>query len=128
MLLVQAFDFVDVLAHPWSTWRYLVRQGIADEWRFASIPTRYLRELVQALVDHGKAIELNGKARVFFGEPAYREFMGWIREAGVPVAVGSDAHSMERVGRTLDLDAFLREMGFGPEQVWRPGRHNYLEE
>lgn len=123
MLLVERYDQVDVIAHPWATGQSLVRRGMAPEWRFEFIPPAYLHELADGLRQQGKALELNGKARAHFDDPAFVAFMDMVRGFGVPVSIGSDAHSLERVGETAELDAFLQERGFGPGQLWTPERH-----
>ena len=122
MALVEDCDFVDVVAHPWVCGHSLVRRGIMDEWRFAAIPEEMLEEFVQALADHGKAIELNRKAQKDFDDPAYRQFVRMLRDADVAISVGSDAHRMEAVGTTSPLDDFLQEMDVPPQQIWTPGR------
>lgn len=120
MALVEDCDFVDVIAHPWVTGRRLVRRGVIEEWRFEYIPDEVLREFVQALADHGKAVEVNSKARLDFDDPAYRRFVDMLKEAGVPVAIGSDAHRMEMVGATSPLDDFLQAMQFPSDRIWTP--------
>ena len=122
MLLVERYDPVDVIAHPWETGRALVRRGIADEWRFEFVPEAFLAELVDGLRTNGKAMELNAKAEAHFREAAFRDWMSKVRDAGVLVAIGSDAHRDERIGATIPQERFLREMGFGPEQLWLPGQ------
>lgn len=122
MALVEDCDFVDIVAHPWVTGRALVGRGIVDEWRFEYIPEGVLREFVQALADHGKAVELNRKARLDFDDPAYRRFVDMLREAGVRISIGSDAHRMEAVGTTAPLEGFLQAMQFPSEQIWTPTR------
>ena len=122
MLLVERYGQVDVIAHPWATGRSLVRRGIAAKWRFEFIPEAYLAEFVDGLRTCGKAVELNGKAIAHFQDASFRDYMSKIRDARVPVSIGSDAHRDERIGSTQRLDSFLHEMGFGPEQIWRPER------
>ena len=122
MILVERYDQVDVIAHPWATGRSLVRRGIAAEWRFEFIPETYLSEFVDGLRACGKAVELNSKAIAHFHDASFRDYMSKVRDARVPVSIGSDAHRDERIGSTPPLDSFLREMGFGPEQIWLPER------
>jgi len=122
MALVEDCDFVDVVAHPWVYGHKFVQRGIIDDWRFATIPEEMLEEFVQALADHGKAIELNGKARKDFDDPAYRQFVRMLKDAGVAISIGSDAHRMEAVGTTSPLDDFLQRMDVPSEQIWTPRR------
>jgi len=122
MALVEDCDFVDVVAHPWVTGHKLVQRGLMDDWHFGAIPEQMLEAFAQALVDHGKAFELNGKARKDFGDPAYRQFVRMLKDAGVAISIGSDAHRMEAVGTTSPLDEFLQEMDVPPRQIWTPKR------
>ena len=120
MGVVEGCPFVDGLAHPWCVGRALKARGLVDEWSFERIPEKYREELVQALARHRKAFEVNIKARSDFADPAYRQFIRTVRDAGVKVVVGSDAHGMERIGESRVIDEFLQELAFPVEQVWTP--------
>ncbi len=116
MGVVENCDYVDVIAHPWCA-----GHGVRGEWSFGRVPKRCLRELAQALAENGKAYEVNSKAERDFADPAYREFVRGLRGAGVKVAVGSDAHSMDRIGASRVIDAFLKDLGFSAEHLFSPG-------
>ena len=122
MALVRHCDFVDVIAHPWVYGHKFSGKGTMAHWCFGYIPEDIQREFVLGLADHGKAIELNRKAQKDFGDPLYRQFVNMLKDADVPIAIGSDAHRMAAVGTTAPLDAFLQEMRVGPEQIWTPRR------
>ena len=122
MGIVQECDYADVVAHPWSEGGRYARRGLIEEWRFEMVPERYLVEFVDAARCCGKAIEVNHKALGDVDDPAFRHYLGLLRDAGVAFTVGSDAHSMERVGSTLPLDAMLEDAGLDPANLWRPVR------
>ena len=54
--------------------------------------------------------------------PGFRGLMDILRDAGVRISVGSDAHELPYMGRTALLDAFLQERGFSAAQRWTPAR------
>ena len=122
MGIVEWCDHVDVVAHPWSEGAGFARRGRIEGWRFELIPERYLREFVDAAAHTGKAIEVNHKALATADEAAYKDYLRMLCQAGVQVTVGSDAHSMERIGMTEPLDALLQEAGFTADRLWRPAR------
>ena len=53
-------------------------------------------------------------------EPEFRAFLCDIRDAGVRVMVGSDAHQISAVGEVDAAFALLAELGFPPGQIWTP--------
>lgn len=122
MGIVEQCDYVDVVAHPWSEGRRFVGGSQSGAWRFDLIPERYLREFIDAARDHGKAIEINRKALADAHDPAFKHCLEMLCHAGVQVTVGSDAHSMERIGSIDPLNALLQEAGFSPKHLWRPVR------
>jgi len=121
MATVERVDFVDVIAHPWTARQPLARQGISDECPIGRIPDSYLLEFVEALADRDKAIEINRKAHKDFDDPSYRRFLTVLRDRGVRISLGSDAHRMDAIGTTFAADRFLQEIDFPPEQIWTPG-------
>lgn len=112
--------FVEAIAHPWARRRALPEAGVEAGWPFGLIPKVYLEEWTEALAKAGKAVEINTSSQDDFGDPDYRAFLLGLRQAGVKVSVGSDAHDMERIGTTLATDAFLAEMGFKSGDTWMP--------
>lgn len=120
MGIVQA-PYVDVVVHPWCGGHSYARRGQIEAWGFGRVPERYLVELIDAALQTGKAIEINHKVLADAEDPAFQHYLGLLRASGVLVTVGSDAHSMERVGNVEPLNALLRDAGFGPDRLWRPG-------
>jgi histidinol phosphatase-like PHP family hydrolase len=120
---IAACPYVEVVAHPWCGGHGFARRGRIEAWRFESVPERYLTEFVDAVRQSGKAIELNAKVLADAGDPAFARYLRLLRESGVPVTVGSDAHSMERVGSIDPLNALLQRAGFVPQRLWTPSRN-----
>jgi histidinol phosphatase-like PHP family hydrolase len=122
MGIVEKCDYVDVVAHPWCGGRRYVERGMIEDWQFDLIPEHYLREFIDAAKSCGKAIEINPKAMADADDPGFRTYLQMLRQAKVPVAIGSDAHSIGRIGQTSILDQLLENAEFDPAQVWTPAR------
>lgn len=120
MGVVEHCDFIDVVAHPWAGAKALSDGSDGDGWSYARIPEHYREELLHALSERGIALELNRRSLSELEDPHFREFYLQVRESGVRIAIGSDAHKMEFIGASLPLDDFLRELEFPPEQIWLP--------
>jgi histidinol phosphatase-like PHP family hydrolase len=52
--------------------------------------------------------------------PAFQAYLAMIRDAGVRVSTGSDAHSMTDVGGTATLNEILHRAGLAPASLWWP--------
>ncbi len=122
MAAITADNQADIIGHPWHHAKHLVAAGIITEWRFERIPETMIVEMVDALCDNAVAVEINHRSLRDFQDPAYRAFVGRVRDSGAMVAVGSDSHDLEGLERALPINAFLAETGFTDAQVWRPGR------
>ena len=89
----------DALAHP-----DLVKNASPEAWDLRGS----LAEVVQAALDRiartGVAMELNtsGVTKIYSEVNPGRVILRWMRDRGIPVVVGSDAHRPQRVG-----DGFL---------------------
>ncbi len=111
-----------ILGHPWHNANQLVERGWVSAWRFEMIPEAMLTELIDALHSHRVAIEINRRAIVSFQDPAFRAFVLRLRDAGVKVAPGSDAHNPERLDAAPLINQFLADLGFGADDVWMPSQ------
>ena len=119
---VTAENGAHILGHPWHSASRLVDKGIVSAWHFGMIPRPMLDELIDALCAHKVALEINSRWLSLVDDPHLRAFVQRAREAGVRVAVGSDAHTPERMASAVALNRFLEEMGFTREQLWLPER------
>lgn len=120
MCIAREADWVDVIAHPWIVGGSLMREGALSCWHFADTPEWMLSEFVQSAAEHGKAIELNVRADL--DEPAFRRFLQLAHQVGIQIAIGSDAHELDKIGQTAELEALLRELGVPATQIWMPTR------
>ena len=119
---IAAPNGAQILGHPWHSAPRLVGKGIVPEWRFEMIPVAMLDGLVDALAASDMALEISSRWVGMFDDPALRAFVRHVRESGVQVAVGSDAHTPDRLDSSLAINRFLAEMGFERDQVWLPER------
>ena len=118
--VIEHNPFVDVIAHPWGQGFRWQRSGHIERWSYAMIPGRYQEELVEKASACGKAIELSFSGKNRLDDEAYRRFVGLVRDAGVRVAVGSDAHDIEGIERAVHGARALNELGFGTQHLWEP--------
>ena len=121
MGIVEDHSYVDIVAHPWAGAHKLAERGVIEAWDFAMIPETHLHEFVQAVAAHGKAIEVSRKVLPDAENPAFQAYLAMIRDAGVRVSTGSDAHSMTDVGGTATLNEILHRAGLAPASLWWPG-------
>ena len=117
---VEGCHFAEVIAHSWSIGGKVIASGLAKHWDFSRIPERYLEEFIQGLARTGKAMEVNRRDVEAENDPAYREFLQAARRAGVRVSVGSDAHDLESIARSLAISEFLERAGFSAGDIWTP--------
>ena len=126
-LLTCRHPLVDVLVHPWWFWAEQFGEGkIPWPEDLSFLKERHVRELGETAVETNTAIEINASV-IFCDKPTnekwvasfkqyFRELMGY----GVNFAVGSDAHSLEDVGRISLAWGMLEELGVPEERVWKP--------
>jgi len=128
MLQVLANPLVDVLVHPWWFGAREFQPGGPMEWLtdMTRIPDWHTRELAEAALKHGKAIEANHSA--FFTEnqygPAFREtyprYLAEIARRGVKISIATDAHDIARLDGIHPMMEILEGVGITREQLWTP--------
>ena len=120
MAALEHNPWIDVVAHPWRPARHERLRPDGTLWRFASIPDDLIEEFVDALAAHGVAYELHHSDAGDLADPAFVRLIRLLLERHVPIAVGSDTHNLDGIGRTRPLHEFLESQGLGPEQIWFP--------
>jgi histidinol-phosphatase (PHP family) len=99
----------DTLAHP-----DLVKNEAPDEWNFARIEPHIQRAL-DRIAKTGVAMELNtsGMNKALPEMNPGPKILALIRERGIPVVIGADAHRPQRVAdRYEQALTMLDELGF----------------
>jgi histidinol-phosphatase (PHP family) len=122
----------------WANYLRCIRSGLFDFVAHPDLPKKFgyrpktdprpaYEKVIQALVDHDVAFELNTAGwRKAVGEqyPAL-DFLKLAASAGVPVLVNSDAHAPEEVGAGFaQAHQLLREAGYR-ERVQFQGRRRF---
>jgi histidinol-phosphatase (PHP family) len=99
----------DTLAHP-----DLVKNETADKWEVGRI-MHHLRGCLDRIARSGVAMELNtsGVHKVIREMNPGIEILSEMRERGIPVVIGADAHVPPRVGDGFETAlGLLREVGY----------------
>ena len=122
MGIVEQCEYVDIVAHPWCGGHTYAKRGQIETWRFGLIPERHLHEFIDAVKQCGMAIEINHKALADADDPAFQAYLGQLRDAGLPITLGSDAHSMTKIQDALKLHALVHHAGLSPVQLWTPAK------
>jgi len=97
------------LAHP-----DLVKNNFPDEWNYSGIST-FVRTSLDRIAKTGIAMELNtsGLQKTYPEMNPGVEMLKDMAERGIPVVLGSDAHTPERVGANFkDACEMLTEAGY----------------
>jgi histidinol phosphatase-like PHP family hydrolase len=129
-MFLATHPLVQVVAHPWwwhGDWRDADGRYTTDPWLgdFTVIPRSMHDEFAAAVVEHGKAVEINLEAMLLTRaypdtfKRQYLEYLAALRTHGVALAVGSDCH-----GKTYDIDfaraaEMLRSVGIRDDYLWR---------
>lgn len=94
----------DTLAHP-----DLVKNEAPQEWLLTRIEP-FIQRALDRIAKTGVAMELNtsGLNKALPEMNPGPRILDWIRERGIPVVIGADAHRPERVGDKFDVA--LREL------------------
>ncbi len=99
----------DTLAHP-----DLVKNEAPEAWRLERIEP-FIQRALDRIARTGVAMELNtsGKNKALPEMNPGPRILALIRERGIPVVLGADAHRPERVGDAFDVALRqLQEIGF----------------
>jgi histidinol phosphatase-like PHP family hydrolase len=130
MLAVIANPLVDVLVHPWWFGGGEFKPGGPMEWLtdMSQIPDWHAKEIAEAALAHGTAIEANYSA--FFTEnqygQAFREtyphYLASFAQRGVPISLATDAHDINMLDGIHPMMDILESVGITQEQLWRPER------
>jgi histidinol phosphatase-like PHP family hydrolase len=108
---------VDVIGHPFGEGYRWVNAGIIPRWGFDLIPPEYLAEIVELAKASGKALEINRN------DPNDKTYVAWlarIRDAGIPISIGSDAHTPDGCPQAAIRTRWAESLGFTEAQHWKP--------
>ena len=129
LLRIAALDFYDVLAHMGYGRRYMWRDGVDAGMTLARFGEK-IREVLRAVVDQGKGLELNCSGLrdgcgPFPSEEILRLYRGL---GGEIVTVGSDAHSPQTAAKCVrEGYEILRRCGFEYVTVFRTRKPEWIK-
>ncbi len=113
--------WIDVVVHPWRTARAERLRTPDEPWQFSLVPDNIIDEFVDELLLRSVACEIHRCDEVDFPDPAFGAFVGKLLDRGVPLAVGSDVHGLDGIGRANSICKFLAAYGAASGDVWFPG-------
>lgn len=118
---------VDVLVHPyWFGRNEFDRNGWPWFDSMEAVPESYARELGQAAVETGTAIEINAGANLVNSAYSsryveeYINFLSIIAEAGASFALGSDAHDINRLENVQASWQVAERLKLDADRIWMP--------
>ena len=111
---------IDVVAHPWRAGVKWERNGSISKWSFNLVPDEYQDRLIECALKHNIAIEVNAGVEEAMEDEAYIRFILKLKDLGVPIAIGSDAHEMSNLRKSLRIMEFLDGLGINDSHLWLP--------
>ncbi len=128
MLAVVKNPLIDVLVHPWWFAGREFDSGVMAWMKDMSLlPEEYIAELGETALENDVAIEANGGAifaNTRYYTPAfledYAEYLYKLASYGVEIAIGSDAHDIERLDRCKIAGRAVRDAGITEDQLLIP--------
>jgi len=128
MLQVIANPLVDVLVHPWWFGAGEFKPGGPMEWLtdMGQIPDWHAREIADAALAHGTAIEANHSAfftAAQYGEAfreSYPHYIASIAQRGVKISISTDAHDIKQLDGIHHMMEVLESVGVTRDQLWTP--------
>jgi len=118
MSMVRRCPQIDVIAHPWRAGFKWELDGKIPRWSFGLVPEDYQDQLIEAARKYNKGIEINLKNTPL--DESYIRFVGKLRDAGIPMAIGSDAHEKGAIDFSLEIISFLGKLGVEDDELWSP--------
>jgi histidinol phosphatase-like PHP family hydrolase len=112
-----SLEFADVVAHP-----LVVFPGTFDPTCLYMIKEPDLRETVEIARANDVAMEISPRALVHDQLEFRTRFLSMCKDAGLKFSIGSDAHSLENVGRTAVLAPLIERAGITDDDIWLPER------
>jgi hypothetical protein len=129
-MFLATHPLVDIVAHPWwwmGHWQSPDGRYVGDPWLddFSKIPGSMHEEFGAAVVEHGKAIEINIGAilrnptypSTFAGQ--YLQYLATLRARGARLSLGSDCHSARYGTDLATTETMLASIGIHDAGLWR---------
>ena len=129
-MFLAAHPLVDIVAHPWwwmGGWQDADGQYRGDPWLddFGKIPQSMHDEFAAAVIEHGKAAEINLFAMLLNETypasfaPQYLEYLAGLKQRGVALSLGSDCHDPKYDVDFERAEEMLASVGISDADLWR---------
>lgn len=129
-MFLACHPMVDIVAHPWwwqGHWQGSDGMFTTEPWLddFGHIPRSLHDEFAQAILQHGKKVEINIGGMLLTAryterfKKQYLEYLAYLASKGVPLSIGSDCHSPHY--ESVDFEkaaAMLDSVGIGERNLW----------
>lgn len=120
MGMMENCPHISIIAHPWRAGIGWERSGSIEKWSFSLVPDEYQERLIEGALKYGFAIEVNAGVEEVMEDEAYIRFVMKIRDAAVSISIGSDAHKMENIAKSIRIAEFLNKLGIDDSHLWQP--------
>lgn len=112
-----SLDFVDVIAHP-----LYVMPGSYDPLTPALLEEDDLLPAIEVAARNNVAVEISRRALAPEQMEFLLSFYRLCKSAGVKFSIGSDAHQLADVGKTINVEPLIRRLGLTDDDIWVPGK------
>ena len=116
-----SLEFADVIAHP-----LVVFPRTFDPTCLYLIKEDDLAEAIQLARANEVAMEISPRALVHDQMHFRTQFLSMCKSAGLKFSIGSDAHTLDNVGRTAVLAPIIEELGITDSDIWLPSRQRVV--
>jgi putative hydrolase len=110
-----SLENVDVIAHP-----LFVMPNSYDLLAPSLLTEKELAPAIDLAVKNNIAMEISRRALSKKQMPFLLSFYRLCKEAGLKFSIGSDAHKLSDVGRTIRVEPLINELGLSDEDIWLP--------
>ena len=112
-----SLKFADVIAHP-----LFVFPGTFDPTCLYLIDEDEIEEAISLARSNDVAMEISPRSLAPDQLEFRFRFLSMCKDAGIRFSIGSDAHSLENVGRTAVLAPLIEKLGITDRDIWLPER------
>ena len=106
---------IDVIAHP-----FFVVPNSYDILAPSLLTEKELAPAIELAVKNNIAMEISRRALSKKQTPFLLSFYRLCKEAGLKFSIGSDAHSLTDVGKTVRIKPLIDELGLSDKNIWLP--------
>lgn len=110
-----SLSWADTIAHPFYVFPWVCSRNILNY-----VDDSDLYSALQTAKSNNIAMEISQRV-IEPGQLEFsRRFYKICKNLGLKFSIGSDAHSLENIGKVKILEPFINEIGIGSEDLWIP--------